>query len=225
VVLGSRGPGRHRHSPPHGHRGARDPRPSLTAADWAIWGIFAIEYVVLLATAPSRRAFVTRNWLTLVIVVVSFPLLPAVLDLARVARLARAVRLLRLLRLGAVAMVARPALKATLGRRVFLYLAVSTVILILAAAALMTDLEPITVHGDYWSGVWWAIITVTTVGLSPISTLTATISAYLVESDHRQESTEHAQLVRRLERMEGMLKEALTRDQPPAAHRPQIATS
>src|SRR5918996_496268 len=53
----------------------------------AIWGIFALEVVVLFVLAPKKTQMMREHWLDIVIVVVPF-LRP--LRVARIARLARA---------------------------------------------------------------------------------------------------------------------------------------
>lgn len=67
----------------------------------------------------KRRLYFRSAWLPLLIVLVSFPLLPSAFALARLARLGR---LFRLGRLVAFAARAVPAIRATLGRRGLLYL-------------------------------------------------------------------------------------------------------
>ena len=65
----------------------------LTAADWAIWAIFVIEYGALLILAPNRRRYARGNWLSAGIIVLSFPQLPAVMGFIRLVRLTRILRL------------------------------------------------------------------------------------------------------------------------------------
>jgi len=143
---------------------------SYVIADWAIWGIFAIEYTLGLALAADRQRFVRRAWLSLLVVVVSIPLLPAILGATRLARIARVLRLVRLVGFSARAV---PALKATLGRSVLLYLMAAFLLLITVAGAVMSLVEPQTVKGNIWDGMWWAVVTATTVGYGDISPVTA----------------------------------------------------
>jgi voltage-gated potassium channel len=142
---------------------------SYVIADWAIWGIFAVEYVLGLALARDRKGYVRSAWLSLFIVALSVPLLPAILGVTRLARLARALRLVRLVGFSARAV---PALKATLGRSVLLYLMAAFLLLITVAGAVMSLVEPQTVKGNIWDGMWWAVVTATTVGYGDISPAT-----------------------------------------------------
>jgi voltage-gated potassium channel len=194
---------------------------SFQGADWVIWSAFAIEYALALALAEDRRRFVVSAWLSVLVVVVSFPLLPALFGIVRLARLARLLRLVRLVAFGARLVTA---LKATVGRRGFLYVAALFILLVVMAGAIMSLVEPQTVKGNMWDGIWWAVVTATTVGygdISPVSpagrlvavalmlfgigltaTLAASVAAYFVNQDS---GSDLAEVVARLERMERLL--------------------
>jgi voltage-gated potassium channel len=191
-------------------------------ADWAIWAVFAIEYALAFAMAESRRRYLATGWLSLLVVVVSFPLLPA---LFAVVRLARLMRLLRLVRLAAFGARLVPALKSTLGRRGLVYVLALFVLLIVMAGAIMSMVEPQTVKGNLWDGMWSAIVTATTVGYGDIAptsppgrlvavalmlfgigltaTLAASVAAYFVKAD--QGGAHLNEVVARLERLEILL--------------------
>lgn len=119
-------------------------------ADWFIWAVFASEYGLALALSDNRRRYVLTAWLSLLVVLVSFPLLPS---LAAMIRLARLVRFLRLARLVALAVGALPALRSVVGRRGLLYVFSLYLFLVVVAGAAMSVAEPRTVHGNFWDGV------------------------------------------------------------------------
>jgi len=210
---------------------------SFQVADWAIWAVFAIEYVLAFALARRRRRYFATAWLSLLVVVVSFPLLPAVFAVVRLARL---MRLLRLVRLAAFGARLVPALKSTLGRRGLVYVLALFVLLVVMAGAVMSLVEPQTVKGNMWDGMWWAVVTATTVGYGDIAptsppgrlvavslmlfgigltaTLAASVAAHFVKAD--QGGADLNDVVSRLERVETLLialKPERQSDRPAAA--------
>ncbi len=196
-----------------------------TATDWLVWAVFLVEYCVMVTVMKDRRAYTRRNWLSITVIVLSFPALPHLLALVRLTRL---VRLLRLLRVLAVTTRAMQAMRVSLAGQGLLYVATLTTILTFAGGAFLAVLEPEAVGGDFWTGIWWAVVTVSTVGygdiapatlggrmlavllmlcgLGLVSTLAASISSYFIgssEQEHIQRITE------RLDRIERLLEKAL----------------
>jgi voltage-gated potassium channel len=200
--------------------------PWLRAADWAIWAIFLLEYAIEIACAPSWSRYARRNWLSPLVILLSFPPLP---DLLAGARLARLARLARFSRLAGVTLRGLAELRFVLARRGLLFVGATTMVLVLAGAAALEVVEPNTVKGGYFDGVWWAIVTASTVGygdIAPstlwgrviavilmlggiglISTFSASVTTYFVG---QQEAADLREMRERLARMEVMLEE-LTR--------------
>jgi voltage-gated potassium channel len=189
----------------------------IVAADWLIWTVFLAEYATLFVLAEDRAAYARRSWWIGAIVVLSFPLLPELLGLVRLARLTR------VLRVALAAWMAVSTLRA-FGRRELAEIGVLTCGVLLAGGALLTLVEPDTVKGDVWNGVWWAATTATTVGygdIAPVSllgriigvvvmvvgigamsTLIAAVSSRFVHQDREVELRE---IRARLERIEALL--------------------
>lgn len=184
--------------------------------DWVLWAIFAVD---LVAGAPYSSNPRFHRVLSAVIVVTSFPLLP---DLLATTRLVLLTRLLRVIRVLAVIGRAMPALRATLGRTGFLYVAGLVLFVVIAGAGVLAIVEPTT--AGFWDAIWWALVTTTTVGygdIAPvslagrliavvlmilgiglISSLSASIAAHFVQTDSG-ERLERIEV--RLERLEQAL--------------------
>jgi voltage-gated potassium channel len=207
-------------------RGSND--PEIAAANWLIWFIFLAELVFLVAIDPPPRRLRGRYVFNLLVIVLTFPLLPAALEFLRLARLVRLAPVLRLV--GSVGLGAR-AFRTIFQRRGLLLVSALSVAAILIGGAVMTEFEPETVRGGYGSGVWWAIVTLTTVGygdIAPvtpegrvtagilmltgiglISTLAAAVAAYFVGQD---ESPDLRRIEERLARIEDLLRATAERD-------------
>lgn len=197
--------------------------------NWIIWLIFTSEYLVMVSIVPDRWKYTKRSWLDISIIVLTFPPLPtllATLRLVRLARLARVLRLLRLLKLAAALTRAGMAVRSLATKHGVAYLAVLSVLLTAGFGLLFFLAEPDA--KDPTDGVWWAFVTLTTVGYGDIypttflgrvlavilmivgigfvATLTGAIAAYFVEEDEGAEIlTELRHVSQRLERIERRL--------------------
>jgi voltage-gated potassium channel len=187
------------------------------ALNWAIWAVFAIELATVLIYAPRKWAALRAHWLDVAIVVLTIPLFGRFLASLRLVRLAR---LLRLLRAGVIlgrAIQSERALSSGDALRLAALLTIFLVVVAGAAEAAFDASEFPTI----WDGIWWAVVTVTTVGYGDLyprdvegriigiivmlagigflSVLTATIASRFVKSD---QDTDTKQLLAALNRIE-----------------------
>lgn len=208
----------------------------LEVANWLIWAAFTLEFAVVILLTNHRIAYARKAWLDLVVIFVSFPLLGELFALTRLARLSRLVRVLRILRLAGLAAATNRGLKRLrriLKKRGLGYVTAIFVLTALVIGGLFAVFEGHSL-GD---GLWWTVVTLTTVGygdFSPVTTggratavvlmlagigvvsfITANIAAYFVESDQESDIIDRLwSLEQRQERIEaslGQIQEYLSR--------------
>ncbi len=201
-----------------------DVQDTFAVIDYTVWAAFVTEYLVKLYLSPSRRFFVRHHLIDLA--VIALPML----------RPLRAARLLRLLNLTRVAVVLANALRRTrslLTHRGLHFVLLAVLAIIFACSALVLSFEAhargSNIH-NFGDALWWAIVTVTTVGygdrypvsaggrgvavilmfvgIGLIGVLTATVASYFVQ---QSADDDRAELVERLDRMEALLQELAAR--------------
>ena len=143
--------------------------PLLTGLSTTIWVLFVLDFVIRLLLAPKRLAYVRRNWLTALSLLVPALRIGRLFAAARAFRAARAARGLRLVRAVTSLNRGMGALGATMRRRGVSYVVLLTIAVTLAGAAGMYALEPrdagsgrgFTSFGD---ALWWTSMIMTTMG-------------------------------------------------------------
>jgi voltage-gated potassium channel len=191
---------------------------TFEAIDLFVWAMFVLEYLIKLYLSPSRKGFFAHHLVDLAVIAV--PMF----------RPLRAARLLRILNLGRVGIVLANALrrtKALFTHRGLHFVLLAVLAMIFACSALVLSFE-LQVKGsnihNFGDALWWAIVTVTTVGygdkypvsaggrgvatvlmfvgIGLIGVLTATVASYFIEQGV---DDDRAELIERLDRMEAML--------------------
>lgn len=122
--------------------------------DWIIWLTFLAEVILMLRVVPDRRQWVRDHPLDVAIVVLTPPLLPAVLQSVRILRLLRLVRVFRL----------APLVKSVFSVRGVEYAAFLAFLTLVAGGQGFSSLEKVPLA----DGMYWAISTMTTVGYGDV---------------------------------------------------------
>jgi voltage-gated potassium channel len=188
----------------------------IRVANLTVWALFVIDYGVRLAGSGDRRTFVRTRVADLIAI------LPA--DAFRVARLARLARLVRLLRSWAVLWRSSRHIRGILQTNGLGWVLALSAGLVVAGGMAAWTVEP--QIDTIVDGLWWSLVTVTTVGYGDISPqsglgrvvaavlmivgigavglLTATFATYFIV-DHRADQHPHIEFVRsELERWDAL---------------------
>ncbi len=131
-----------------------------------IWGIFLLDFAVELLLAPHKGAYLKRNWLTAISLLIPALRLFRIFRVFRLLQLARAGRGVRLIRVVSSLNRSMKALGASLSRRGFGYVIVLTVLVTFAGAAGMYAFENESPDGpnSYGETLWWTAMIMTTMG-------------------------------------------------------------
>jgi voltage-gated potassium channel len=192
---------------------------TFDAIDYLVWAVFVAEYLVKLYLAPARWPFFRRHLVDLLVIAVP------------VLRPLRLLRLLRLLTLARSGLILTSALKRarellTHNGLHFVLLSVLTIVGVCSAVELAFEQRApgASIH-SFGDALWWAVVTVTTVGygdkypvtaggrgvavvlmltgIGLVGVLSATIASYFVGQRAEEDMTE---LHRRLDRIEALLE-------------------
>lgn len=202
---------------------------ALDGIDYVVWAAFVVEYLIKLYLAPSRRAFVRGHLIDLLVIVVP------------VFRPLRVLRLLRFTRAGLTLAELLRRARSLLTHHGLHFVLLSVLAIILVGAALELGFEQHAAGSNihsYADALWWAIVTVTTVGygdrypvtaagrgvavvlmltgIGLVGVLSATIASYFVGRQSSQDMTELHQRLDRIETALARLSPAGSRDEPPA---------
>jgi voltage-gated potassium channel len=190
---------------------------SLAGIDYFVWAMFVVEYMVKLYLAPERWRFVRTHLIDLIVIVIPF---------LRPLRLARLLRILKLARVATVLAEVLSRGRKILTHKGLHFVLLAAVLIVVAAAGLEVLFEApargSNIH-NFADAIWWAVVTVTTVGygdrypvtaegrgvavvlmlvgIGLVGTVTATVASYFVEQGQQQNTIEMEERLDRIERM------------------------
>lgn len=135
-----------------------------TAISGLVWAAFLVELGFTWYHATDRRRAMRVHWADVAVVILICPLWP---PLAVAAGSAKLIRVVRLAKLTAVAGRIFRADRLLSSRKSLHYAASLVALLVFVAGIAVAETDPAR-FPDPWRGVWWAFVTVTTVGYGDV---------------------------------------------------------
>ena len=136
-------------------KGITDPKVTYFT-NWIVWLAFVVETVLLTWLVRDKFYYLRTNWMNLVIIAAGIPILWEGLDVAA------GLRALRLLIAAEVLINLSGSLRVLLSRNNLGTTLLVSLIVIIVAGLVVAGMDP--AFASPWEGIWWAWVTVTTVG-------------------------------------------------------------
>ena len=185
--------------------------------DWLIWALFLTEGAVLTTLVSNKKRYITQNWMNVVIVISSLPML---WDQTPVTTIMRFIRLVFMM--GIMSRLFNTTHSVLRKNHLGSTLALALVFVVISGSVIFKIDPEVKSIAD---GVWWALATVTTIGYGDVvphsnmgrlfggvlillgvalfSHLTANISAFLISRGVKEEER---MILDKIRQMEGKLQ-------------------
>lgn len=128
-------------------------------SDWMLWGFFVAELLTLLYLANHRWRYLRDNWFNLVVIIVAMPALWGEQELGMLRAVRFALVVMKLANLSST-------IRIVLSRNHLGVTILAAWIFVFCAGVVMAAIEPS--FKNIEDGVWWAWVTVTTVGYGDV---------------------------------------------------------
>lgn len=184
--------------------------------DWFIWSFFMLETVVITSLVQDKFRYLRTNWMNLFIIIAAFPLLWVGSNYAAI------LRSLRVLLIFPILLNASVSVRQVLARNYLGPVLLVALVFTLISGLIMAGIEP--AIEDVWQGLWWAWVTVSTVGYGDtvplsgagkvfgavvilfgvgfFSLLTASFSAYFISRGELEIEEEEEEEINQLKNIE-----------------------
>jgi voltage-gated potassium channel len=196
----------------------------LDRIDFAICLIFIYDFFVRLYRADSKRSFLKWGWIDLVSSIPMF-------DFLRWGRLVRVIRILRILRAFRSTKILVHYFFRNRAKGTFATVALISIVLVIFSSIAILYFEDLPESNIRTPGdaMWWAFVTITTVGYGdkfPLThegriiaavlmtagvglfgTFTAYTATFFLEAEHKQEESEIKQLIREVHVLQSKMEE------------------
>ena len=192
--------------------------------DWFVWCAFVAESLIMLTTVRDKWRYLMHNWMNIAIILTGILI---VWGYTPVVAVLRSLRLL--LVIGLLLRISRTMVEILQQNNLGNLLAFA-MFMVVISGILISGIDP--AIKDPWQGVWWALVSITTVGYGDVvpvsgpgkffasmliimgivvfSLLTANVSAFLIRRSEAREDEETQDALkdiqRKLERIENRLK-------------------
>lgn len=189
--------------------------------DFALWALFIFETVVLAVLVDDTKRYLRGNWINLIIILLGIPILWGATTYIY------ALRILRLLTLLSLVVHVIISLQKLMARNSLGPVLLSSFIVVIMAGFMIASIDPgIKSVGD---GIWWAWVTVTTVGYGDVvpettlgrmfgavliligiglfAALTANFAALLISESDREQEAEIRKTLRKVDSIHRRLEQ------------------
>lgn len=128
-------------------------------SDWLLWGFFVAELATLLSLVNNRGRYLRNNWFNLVVIIAAMPALWHEQELGMLRALRFVLVAMKLVNLSST-------IRVVLSRNNLGLTILAAWIFVFCAGVIMAAIEP--GFKNIEEGIWWAWVTVTTVGYGDV---------------------------------------------------------